>query len=65
MVLAELKMVRWPLGVTRKDKIRKQFVRETEKSQSWETNFGMQGYAGMDTKKERRLHRKKDNEDAR
>ena len=31
MVLAELKMVRWALGVTRKDKIRKQFVRETEK----------------------------------
>ena len=42
-------MVRWALGVTRKDKIRKECVRGTEKLQSWETNFGMQGYVDMDT----------------
>ena len=31
MEVAELKMVRWALGVTRKDKIRNEFVRGTEK----------------------------------
>ena len=31
MEAAELKMLRWALGVTRKDKIRNQYVRETEK----------------------------------
>ena len=31
MEVAELKMVRWPLGVTRKDKIRNKYVRGTEK----------------------------------
>ena len=49
MEVAELKMVRWALGVTRKDKIRIEYVRGTGKLQSWETNFGMQGYVGMDT----------------
>ena len=45
MEVAELKMVRWALGVTRKDKIRNEDVRGTEKI----ANFGMQGCAGMDT----------------
>ena len=50
MEVAELKMVRWALGVTRKDKIKKRNTREgLRKLQSWETNFGMQGYVGMDT----------------
>ena len=31
MEVAELKMVRWVLGVTRKDKIRNEYVRETAK----------------------------------
>ena len=31
MEVAELKMVRWALGVTRKDKIRKEYVRGTAK----------------------------------
>ena len=31
MEVAELKMVRWALGVTRKDKIRNQYVRGTAK----------------------------------
>ena len=31
MEVAELKMVRWALGVTRKDKIRNEYVRGTEK----------------------------------
>ena len=31
MEVAELKMVRWPLGVTRKDKIRNDYVRRTAK----------------------------------
>ena len=49
MEVAELKMVRWALGVTRKDKIRNKYMRGTAKLQSWETNFEMQGYVGMDT----------------
>ena len=49
MEVVEFKIVRWALGVTRKDKIRNEYVRGTEKLQSWETNFGMQGYIGMDT----------------
>ena len=32
MEVAELKMVRWALGVTRKDKIRKEYVRRTTKT---------------------------------
>ena len=39
MEVAELKMVRWTLGVTRKDKIKNEYVRGTVK---------MQGYVGMD-----------------
>ena len=31
MEVAELKMVKWALGVTRKDKIRNEYVRGTEK----------------------------------
>ena len=31
MEIAELKMVRWALGVTRKDKIRNEYVRGTAK----------------------------------
>ena len=31
MEVAELKMVRWALGVTRKDKIRNEYVRRTAK----------------------------------
>ena len=31
MEVAELKMVRWALGVTRKDKIRNEYVRGTAK----------------------------------
>ena len=49
MEVAELKIVRWKLGVTRKDKITNEYVRGTEKLQSWETNFGAQVYVGMDT----------------
>ena len=32
MEIAELKMVRWAIGVTRKDKIRNEYVRGTEKT---------------------------------
>ena len=46
--VAELKMVRWALGVTRKDKIRNEYVRGTAKIAKLETNFRMQGYVGMD-----------------
>ena len=49
MEVQELKMMRSALGVTRKDKIRKEYVAGPPKLQSWETNFGMQGYTGMDT----------------
>ena len=48
MEVAELKMVRWALGVTRKDKIRNEYVRGTAKIAKWKTNFGMRGYVGMD-----------------
>ena len=48
MEVSELKMVRWALGVTRKDKIRNKYVEGPRKLQSWETNFEMQGYDGMD-----------------
>ena len=49
MEVAELKMVRWALGVTRKDKKRNKYVRGTAKLANWEKNFRMQGYVGMDT----------------
>ena len=47
--VAELKMVRWALGVAGKDKIRNEYVRGTAKIANWETNFGMQGYADVET----------------
>ena len=49
MEVAELKMVRWTLEMTRKDKIRNKYVRGTAKIAKLGTNFGMQSYAGMDT----------------
>ena len=49
MKVAELKMLRWALGVTRKNKIRNEYVRGTAKIAKLGDNFGMQGYAGMDT----------------
>ena len=49
MEVAELKMVRWALEMTRKDKIRNKYVRGTAKIAKLGTNFGMQSYAGMDT----------------
>ena len=48
MEVAELKMVRWTLGVTRKDKIRDKYVRGTAKIAKL-GDFGMQGYLGMNT----------------
>ena len=42
MEVAELKMLRWALGVTRKDKIRSGYVKGAVK-------MAMQGYIGMDT----------------
>ena len=49
MKVAELKMVRWGLGVTRKDKIRNEYVRGTAKIAKLGDKLGMQGYVGMDT----------------
>ena len=44
MEVAELKMMRWALGVTRKDKIKKEYVRGMAKiAKLTKTNFGMQG----------------------
>ena len=43
MEVAELEMVRWALEVTRKDKIRNEYVRGTAKIAK------LGGYVGMDT----------------
>ena len=64
MEVAELKMVRWALGVTRKDKIRNEYVRGTAKiaklrDKLWNARLRWYGHV----KKERRLHGEKDDGD--
>ena len=49
MQVAELKMVRWALGVTRKDKIKNEYVRGTAKiaklgDKLWSTRLRWQGH---------------------
>ena len=49
MEVAELKMVRWALGVTRKDKIKNEYVRETAKiaklrNKLWGTRLRWHGH---------------------
>ena len=48
MEVAELKMVRWALGVTRKDKIRNEYMRRTSKIAKLGDKLRMQDYAGKD-----------------
>ena len=49
MEAAELKMVRWALGVARKDKIKNEYVRGTAKIAKLGDKLRGQGYVGMDT----------------
>ena len=49
MEVAELKMVRWALGVTRKYKLRNPYVRGTAKISNLGDKLEMQGYCGMDS----------------
>ena len=48
MEMAELKMLRWALGVTKKDKIKNEYVRGTAKIAKLRNKLGAQGYVGMD-----------------
>ena len=57
MEVAELKMVRWALGVTRKDKIRSEYVRGAAK---WQCKATL---VWTHKKERRRLRGKKDNGD--
>ena len=50
--VAQLEMVRWVLGVTRKDKIRNEYVRGTAKIAKLEDKLLDAGHAGMDSRKE-------------
>ena len=47
-----VKTMKWALGVTKKDKIKYEYVRGTAKLQNWKTNFGAQGYVGMGSRRE-------------
>ena len=49
MEVAELKMARWALGVTRKDKIRNEYVRGTAKIAKLGDKFRGTRLRGMDT----------------
>ena len=62
MEVAELKMLRLALGVTRKDKIRSEYVRGTAKIANLGDNIGMQGYVVWTHKKERRRLRGEKND---
>ena len=48
MEMAELKMLRWALGVTKRDKIKNEYVRGTAKIAKLGNKLGAQGYVGMD-----------------
>ena len=65
MEVAELKMVRWALGVTRKDKIRNEYVRGTAKiaklgDKLWNASLRWYGHI---KKERRRLRGEKDDGD--
>ena len=49
MKVAELKMVKWALGVTRKDKTRNEYLRGTSKIAKLGYKLRNEGYVGMDT----------------
>ena len=49
MVVTELKMVRWVQGVTRKDKIRNEYLRGTGKIAKLGDKLRNEGYVCMDT----------------
>ena len=60
MEVAELKMVRWALGVTRKDKIRNEYVRGTENCKFRRQTSECKATLVWTHEKERRLRGKKD-----
>ena len=64
MEVAEMKMVKWALGVTRKDKIRNEYVRDRENCKAGRQTSECKATLKWTRKKERRLLRgEKDDED--
>ena len=63
MEVAEFKMVRWALGVKRKDKIRKEYVRDLENCKAGRQTLECKAMLVWTRKTERRLRGEKDDGD--